>query len=72
MIFGGYLKYDAPSVATHISDNFKYCVVGGQVTYTVVKGFIAGAEVWYQNKDPEGTTPNGHLVGAAIRLPRTF
>ena len=72
MIFGGYLKYDAPSVATHISDNFKYYVVGGQVNYTVVKGFIAGAEVWYQNKDPEGTTPNAHLVGAGIRLRRTF
>ncbi|WP_448952883.1 porin [Labrys neptuniae] len=72
VLFGGYLHFDAPRVATKISDNFDYYVVGGQLNYTVVKGFIAGAEVWYQNKDPDGVTKTVDSVGAGVRLRRTF
>ncbi|MDQ0394050.1 porin [Labrys monachus] len=72
VLFGGYLNYDAPSIATAVSDNFNFYVIGGQVNYTMVKGFIVGAEAWYQNKDPEGTSPNAHAIGAGIRIRRTF
>jgi len=72
ILFGSYIKYDAPSIATKISDNFRAYVLGGQLNYTIVKGFIAGAEVWYQDKDPEGTSSNVHSVGAGMRLRRTF
>lgn len=73
VLFGGYLDFDAPRVATNVSDNFKYYVIGGQVNYTIVKGFIAGAEVWYQNKDAEGAnTKTVDAVGAGVRLRRTF
>jgi hypothetical protein len=72
VIFGGYLNYSAPSVATHVSDNFNFYVVGGQLNYTMVKGFIVGAEGWYQNKDPQGVTPSTHVVGGGIRIRRTF
>ncbi|MDZ5448139.1 porin [Labrys sp. ZIDIC5] len=73
ILFGGYLHFDAPRIASNITDNFNYYVVGGQVNYTVVKGFIAGAEVWYQNKDPEGlNSKTVDAVGAGVRLRRTF
>jgi hypothetical protein len=72
VLFGGYLRYDAPSIATKKTDNFKYYVVGGQVNYTVVPGFIAGAEVWYQKKNPSGASDSFDSVGAGVRLRRTF
>ncbi|WP_413993173.1 porin [Labrys okinawensis] len=80
VLFGGYLRYDAPNIATSATADFHYYVVGGQLNYTVVKGFIAGAEVWYQNKDPNGggTTVTANprdtadSVGAGVRLRRTF
>lgn len=78
VLFGGYLKYEAPSIATSTTADFRYYVVGGQVNYTVVKGFIAGAEVWYQNKNPGGSlatqSPQSTVdsVGAGVRLRRTF
>jgi len=72
IVFGGFLNYNAPAIATNISDNFSFYNVGGQLNYTMVKGFIVGGEVWYQNKDPEGPTPNAHLWGGGIRLRRTF
>lgn len=72
VLFGGYLSYDAPNIATKATDSFKYYVVGGQLNYTVVKGFIAGAEVWYQNKDRDGDVPKYDSVGAGVRLRRTF
>jgi hypothetical protein len=71
ILFGSYLKYEAPSIAK-ISDDFRAYTVGGQLNYTLVKGFIAGAEVWYQDKDPEGPTESVHSVGAGMRLRRTF
>jgi hypothetical protein len=76
ILFGGYLNYDAPSIATSSTADFNYYVIGGQVNYTVVKGFIAGAEVWYQNKDPSSAPGDIHStadsVGAGVRLRRTF
>jgi Porin subfamily len=72
MLFGSYLKYDAPGIAVAASDNFRSYAVGGQLTYTVVKGFIAGTEVWYQDKDADGTSLDVHSVGAGVRLRRTF
>jgi Porin subfamily len=76
ILFGGYLDYSAPNIATSTTADFNYYVVGGQVNYTVVKGFIAGAEVWYQNKDPSNAPGDIHStadsVGAGVRLRRTF
>ncbi len=76
ILFGGYLNYDAPNIATSKTADFNYYVIGGQVNYTVVKGFIAGAEVWYQNKDPSSAPDDIHStadsVGAGVRLRRTF
>jgi hypothetical protein len=84
VVFGGYLHYDAPSIATHISDNFNFYILGGQLNYTMVKGFIVGGEVWYQNRNPDGDTQTAlnapsasnaaasHVLGAGIRLRRTF